>query len=36
MAITDFLRRNAVSYGDEVCLTEINPEIGRASCRERV
>ena len=26
MPITDFLRRNAELYGDEVALVEINPE----------
>ncbi len=26
MIITDFLERNAREYGDEICLTEINPE----------
>lgn len=27
MPITDILRQNAVSYGDEICLVEINPSI---------
>ena len=27
MPITDFLRRNAHDYADEVALVEINPEI---------
>ena len=30
MTIVDVLEQNSRSYGDEVCLVEINPEIGRA------
>ncbi len=36
MPITDILERNCKLYGNDICLVEINPEIGRASCRERV
>jgi len=28
MVITDLLSRNARLYGDEVCLVEVNPELG--------
>ena len=31
MPITDFLTRNAELHGEEICLTEINPEFGDAS-----
>jgi long-chain acyl-CoA synthetase len=30
MLITDLVSRNAALYGDEVCLVELNPELGEA------
>jgi len=30
MPITEFLSRNAAFYGDDICLTEINPELEEA------
>ncbi len=30
MLITDLVSRNATLYGDEVCLVELNPELGEA------
>ena len=30
MPITELLAKNAALYGDEVCLTEINPEVAES------